>query len=489
MDTVTTSRKATPRSAAFLSTGRSARGWMLALLFLGDIVLLSLVLGMAVAARHFWFGGVGDLGLYWKTAPVLGVFFLLAAWQGLYSGGGNSPVRELRLLSESISVTFLLLMAFTFFTQTGTRFSRFIFLGGWALALLILPLGRWSLRFLAARLGVWGEPLVVLGNGRRGRAVVETLSRQLYLGLRPVALVTAAGDDSDSAAVPVSVRRFESPEHILRYLHVSGLETLIIIPDELPEGWVSAILDTSNSHIRRAFFLSDLDGLCGVDVRAYDFNGMLGLELHQNLLSAWGRFIKRSMDLILSLIGGIFLLPLGALLAVLIKLDSPGPVFYRQKRIGRYGKVFSVWKFRTMAQNADTILQQYLEHNPELRAEWALTQKLKDDPRITRVGRILRQYSLDEVPQLINVLRGEMSIVGPRPCMPQQIELYGHIFELYKRVRPGITGMWQVSGRNETTYAERVRLDEYYVRNWSIWLDIYILIRTVWVVLRREGAY
>ena len=142
-----------------------------------------------------------------------------------------------------------------------------------------------------------------------------------------------------------------------------------------------------------------------------------------------------------------------------------------------------------MVQDADQVLQNYLAKNRELRSEWAENQKLKEDPRVTRMGNFLRKSSLDELPQLWNILRGEMSLIGPRPCMPVQIDLYGDVFELYKSVRPGITGLWQVSGRNNTTYEKRVYYDGYYVRNWSIWLDIYILIKTFWVVLSRDGAY
>ena len=297
-------------------------------------------------------------------------------------------------------------------------------------------------------------------------------------------------DVSPTLQVPdVPVVRFKASEQVLAYLHKKGLETLIVVPSETPDDWIRNIVDAPNSHVKRILFVTDLGKLSGVDVRSYDLNGMLGLELRQNLLSLPGQWTKRGIDLFLALLSSAAFSPVALLIAALIKLDSRGPVIYKQKRVGRRGKLFYVWKFRTMVQNADEILQNYLERHPEMQEEWETTQKLKKDPRVTRVGRVLRKFSLDELPQLVNVLRGEMSLVGPRPCMPQQIDLYSHVFELYKRVRPGITGLWQVSGRNNTTYEERVRLDEYYVRNWSIWLDIYILAKTVWVVLKREGAY
>jgi lipopolysaccharide/colanic/teichoic acid biosynthesis glycosyltransferase len=142
-----------------------------------------------------------------------------------------------------------------------------------------------------------------------------------------------------------------------------------------------------------------------------------------------------------------------------------------------------------MQVNADLVLDKYLAENPEAKEEWDCTQKLKDDPRITRVGKFLRKFSLERIPQLINVCKGEMSLVGPRPYFPNQQEIYGTGVKLYQRVRPGMTGMWQVRGRNTTSFVERARLDEYYVRNWSVWLDIYILLRTILVVVSKEGAY
>lgn len=174
---------------------------------------------------------------------------------------------------------------------------------------------------------------------------------------------------------------------------------------------------------------------------------------------------------------------------ILIKLDSRGPVFYRQVRIGRFGRKFHVYKFRTMVQNADHILQSYLERNPELRAEWLATHKLKQDPRVTRIGSILRKLSLDELPQLWNIIIGDMSLIGPRPIVDAEVEKYGKCFDLYIQVRPGLTGLWQVSGRNDTTYERRVELDEYYILNRSLKLDLQILWKTVFVVLRKDGAY
>jgi Undecaprenyl-phosphate galactose phosphotransferase WbaP len=199
--------------------------------------------------------------------------------------------------------------------------------------------------------------------------------------------------------------------------------------------------------------------------------------------------IARVLDIALILLAAPYILLALIILVFLIKLDSPGPVFFRQIRIGRLGRKFSVYKFRTMVQNADQVLQDYLDKSPELKVEWLATHKLKQDPRVTRLGALLRTWSLDELPQLWNVIIGDMSLVGPRPIVDAEVEKYGKCFELYIQVRPGLTGLWQVSGRNNTTYERRVELDEYYVRNRSLKLDLQILLKTVLVVLKKDGAY
>jgi Undecaprenyl-phosphate galactose phosphotransferase WbaP len=220
-----------------------------------------------------------------------------------------------------------------------------------------------------------------------------------------------------------------------------------------------------------------------------DVSRLLALELRRHLLMTGPRTVKRTLDVLLSSLLLVTLAPLLAAIAAAIKLESRGPALYRQSRVGLGSGSFLVWKFRSMRADADQALSRYLAENPDLDREWERDQKLKNDPRITRVGRLLRKTSLDELPQLFNVLRGEMSLVGPRPIVSGEIQKYGRSFTLYRQVIPGLTGLWQVSGRNLTTYQERVELDDYYVRNWSPWLDLYLLARTVKVVVTGYGAY
>lgn len=199
--------------------------------------------------------------------------------------------------------------------------------------------------------------------------------------------------------------------------------------------------------------------------------------------------LTRIFDIILILLASPYILLFLVLISILIVLDSKGSVFYTQTRIGKGAHRFKAFKFRSMVMNADQILQQYLDESPEQKAEWLATHKLKRDPRITRVGAILRKLSLDELPQFWNILIGDMSLVGPRPIVAEEINKYGKCFELYIQARPGLTGLWQVSGRSDTSYKRRVELDEYYLLNRSLKLDILILLKTVSVVLNHNGAY
>ncbi len=213
------------------------------------------------------------------------------------------------------------------------------------------------------------------------------------------------------------------------------------------------------------------------------------MSVTNRLALPWSFALKRAFDLAIVICILPIMVPLLLAIGLLVRLSSKGPIFYGQSRVGRKGRGFKAWKFRTMIPDADRVLLKYLEDHPEAGAEWAATHKLKRDPRITWVGRWLRILSLDELPQIWNVLVADMSLVGPRPIVAAEIDKYADRYYQYMQVMPGVTGLWQVSGRNNTTYKERVDLDAYYVQNWSVWLDMYILACTVKVVLLGEGAY
>lgn len=202
-----------------------------------------------------------------------------------------------------------------------------------------------------------------------------------------------------------------------------------------------------------------------------------------------GSPLKRMFDIVIASVAIIILSPLLILIAMLIRLTSPGPVLYGHERVGYNGRSFRCWKFRSMVTDADRALARHLAASPSARREWDETHKLREDPRITPLGQILREKSIDELPQLFNVLRGEMSLVGPRPVVTEELSRYGRSARHYLRTRPGITGLWQVSGRSETNYAQRVVLDRAYVQNGSLLMDFYILLRTIPVVLKARGSW
>jgi exopolysaccharide production protein ExoY len=204
---------------------------------------------------------------------------------------------------------------------------------------------------------------------------------------------------------------------------------------------------------------------------------------------ALGGFIKRGFDIVGALMGMIVLSPLFLLIALLVRFSDGGSVFYGHRRIGRGGRVFHCLKFRTMVEDGDAVLAAHLKANPEARAEWDATRKLKDDPRVTRVGAVLRKLSIDELPQMINIVQGDMSIVGPRPVVREELENYGSAAVFYLKSRPGLTGLWQVSGRNDISYDTRVAFDRRYVENWSLIEDIRIIIKTVPAVCMTRGSY
>ncbi|MGB7191167.1 MAG: sugar transferase [Acidobacteriaceae bacterium] len=201
------------------------------------------------------------------------------------------------------------------------------------------------------------------------------------------------------------------------------------------------------------------------------------------------RVLKPLLDLVIVLLALPVALPLGLLVAGFVRLTSRGPILYQHRRIGRFQKPLDVWKFRTMYEDSDCVLEEHLSSNAEAREEWMRTHKLRDDPRVTPLGRLLRKTSLDEIPQLLNVLAGDMSVVGPRPIVDEERPKYGEHFRTYAYALPGITGLWQVSGRCDVNYPERVQMDVRYVEQWSLWMELKILAKTARVILQSKGAY
>ncbi|TVP65149.1 MAG: undecaprenyl-phosphate galactose phosphotransferase WbaP [Leptolyngbya sp. LCM1.Bin17] len=458
---------------------------MVILLAVSDALALGLAGAISVYLR-LAFDGQYAPALYGQLWPILGVFLLAYAVAGLYPAVGVSPVDELRRICLSTTFTYLVLGAGLFLTREGETYSRGVFLMAWLLSLVAVLLGRLLVRQLWARQGWWGYPVLVLGAGQTGKLVIQSLHHQPGFGLKPVAVLDDdATKRGDLGGVPVLGPLSAAPM-IARRLEISY--AIVAMPG-LQRERLLQILAQYGHRFPHLLMIPDLFGVASLWVSPKDLGGMLGLEIRQQLLLPGPRMAKALLDLVLTVVVGLGLLPVLAAIALLVRLDSPGPIFYGHRRLGRDGRTFVAWKFRTMVNNADQVLEAYLMANPELRSQWERDHKLRYDPRITRLGRWLRHSSLDELPQLWNVLRGEMSLVGPRPIVRDEIVRYADKYDLYTKVLPGVTGLWQVSGRNNVSYQERVNLDAYYVRNWSVWLDIYILLRTIWVVMVGDGAY
>lgn len=400
---------------------------------------------------------------YISLWPALALLLTVRAVYGLYPGYGLNPAEELRRQSLSVLlVAFFVLAGGTLF-RFSADYSRTVLVLAFAALLVLLPLARSLTKSIAARWPVFGEGIWVVSKTGRGDELVGMLASAPALGLR------------------VLGRSQGQPPTGIRCGHC------LVIPDEIDN--ISRVLDDLNSRFRHVWLVPNLLDVSSVWVTPRDLQGHLALELRNNLLEPTNRIIKRTLELAILTAALPVLLPLLALLALVVALDGQGPVFFRQQRVGRGGMCFAILKFRTMRANADEMLRMRLDSDPAAAAEWRRHQKLRDDPRLTRTGRILRRLSLDELPQVWNILRGEMSLVGPRAIVEQELELYGERAHLYTAVVPGLTGLWQVSGRSHLSYDDRVRLDAYYVRNWSIWLDIAVLAKTPQAVIRTDGAY
>jgi Undecaprenyl-phosphate galactose phosphotransferase WbaP len=441
-----------------------------------DTFALALIFGLTVLGRHLATVSYPvSAGL--ELLPCLTIV-LIAFWaQGLYPGVLRHPAEEMRRVYSSISIVFLGMASTTFLWRMAELYSRSMLLFAWLLAPPAVLLSRYVLRRSFAGKPWWGVSAVVLGSGPTAQRVVRSL-RDGMLGVNVAAVLASERMLAWSYDLPDNGG---SPSASAQYVIVAMPERLAVELRHAVQHYCKGF--------SRVILVPDMPGLCSVGLSALEIGGAFGFEMPQKLFNLGAAALKRIMDVLLASLGLVLASPLLLLITLAIKLGSKGPVLYPHVRIGRNGETIKTLKFRTMVANAGSVLDGYLAAYPEARIEWRRTHKLKNDPRVTPIGKWLRRFSLDELPQLWNVVVGQMSLVGPRPIIEAEIEKYGSAYQLYTRVRPGITGLWQVSGRNNTTYAERVAFDEYYVRNWSGWLDTYLLVCTIKAVLTADGAY
>lgn len=450
-----------------------------------DVLALLISTTVATFAAHLVLGDFLEVFAYRLGGAAIFLATLSYAVAGLYNSLRPSPAEEVRIQALTTTAVFgsLTLGAILLLDQAHLLP---VYLGSaWLLSLLAVPLGRALLHHLCAHRSWWLCPVVVLSTGTVGHRIVRTLANQPELGLRPVALLV---DDAERHGETVEEVPVVGSLAQATYFSQAGVPYAVAVlpPAEKPS---MQQLEYCTSGFRGVLIVPDsFFGLQSRWVRAREVGGVVGLEMRHRLRSRWRRSLKRVFDASAALVVLAALLPFALLAAAFIKLDSRGPVFYRQHRLGQGGRIFHVFKFRSMYVGADKRLQEVLENDASARAEYERYQKLDDDPRVTPVGRYLRRTSLDELPQLLNVLRGEMSLVGPRAYLPSERPKMKDKDHVILRSLPGITGIWQVSGRSDLSFETRVDLDANYVRNWSLSFDLYLLARTVPVVLLGKGA-
>jgi len=412
-------------------------------------------------------------------------------FQELFPASGMNPVRELRTQVTSIAIAFSVLLLLNGLVGKVTTDELITIAVAFPIAVLVAPAARFSMRKMCAPRRWWGEQVIIVGSTQQGMHVHEFLRQHPQRGLKPLGIVDHHPSDYWRQNENDAIDFLGATSDLVRICRELRCHWVIAaIAGNKSSEEVSEIL-TKGSLIPNLVVLRTNLMMPTLWVNTFDAAGLGSILIRDRLLFPFQRIFKRIADIILSAALMACCLPLFAAIAIWVRRKSNGPVLYCHERIGRSGKSFGAWKFRTMVPDAPRVLEEYLASNPVARTEWDEFHKLKNDPRvIPRIGAFLRRTSLDELPQLWNVLKGDMSLVGPRPVYTMdEIKMYGDLYALYLRVRPGLTGLWQVSGRNNTTFADKVQMDTYYAMNWSLWLDYFILLRTVRTVLFREGSY
>lgn len=435
-----------------------------------------------------WFTGgePGSVALSTTAIYALSIWPILAWREGLYPGYGLTAALELKKHVTAVVGAVLLLSAGTVVLSSELTFTPLALVLILCLGVFTLPIGRAIAKRLLLALNVWGRAVTVLGAGEAGARVVKSMIDLPSHGLHPVAIFD---DDASFHAtrvhgVPVRGRLADAED----FSAANHIKQVVVAIPSMPVEALRELVDRQGKTFERLQFLPHLPGLRSEDVYATSIDGMLTLEMRNGLVSPGNRMFKRSVDVL----GSIALILVSSMLLVAIylwvRLDSRGPAFHLSRRVGEGGHIFSCLKFRTMRHDAEVHLASLLESDPGLRAEYQHFHKLEDDPRVTTAGRVLRRLSLDELPQLFNVLIGQMSLVGPRPYLVSELPEIGSYRDILFRAKPGMTGHWQVTGRSEVTFAERLEMEAHYVRNWSFWWDMILLLQTPGVVVARRGA-
>ncbi len=474
--------------------GRVPAGAWKYLLVLADASLILIGFSLAYIVRYKlqWFRSVEpafavSFGEYLPAMAAYLAFLLFTFYlSDVYPcQRGRSWVEEVYAIGlATMAGTAVLIIVNLFFSAT--LLSRLLFLYAALMVTILLAVSRLFIQIGRGHLrqyGVGVERVVLVGAGEVGRMVMRTVAARPDYGYQLIGFLDDNPSKGNTDIGPF--KALGSLDNVDAVLNTVGIDSVIICLPWQSHRRIQSILRLCDHRGVRAQVVPDLFQLTKNQMKVEDLNGIPLISTREVSIQGWNLVVKRLFDTAVSvamlLIGAPFLL----LIAVAIRLDTPGPVIYSQRRVGRHGKLFKCYKFRSMIVGAEEMQSDFETMNE---ASGPLF-KLRNDPRRTRVGQVLRRYSLDELPQLINVLRGEMSLMGPRPNLPDEVEKYREWHKRRLSVSPGITGLWQVSGRSDLTFDEMVLLDIYYVENWNLFLDLSILLRSVPAVIRARGAY
>ena len=439
----------------------------------------------------------------WMPLMMVVVF----AYEGLYTK--RVPFwEETRDVVKALFLSFLAIFSIVSLGKLSSDVSRAIVVGTGVFCLGLIPLVRMKWKPLLHVMGLGIKRTVLIGDSPVGRLAHQGLFRDHYMGIQLVGFVTVPSRfqrlSFDGERVPVKRDKGLSTRDLLPDLPCigaldflpdlvarEGIRGAVVAAPDLRREDLALLVDQVQRSVRSVYMVPNIShvSLLNSELLYLFYEEMFLVGIHNNMKSRLNRWLKESFDLAMTVFLLVPLLLILGTIAVFVKATSAGPVFFTQRRVGQSGKVFQIFKFRTMYQGAEGSLTDLLVKDPVLDEEYRKNRKLRNDPRVTPFGRFLRRTSLDELPQLFNVLMGDMSLVGPRPAMEIEMkEYYRDLESEYCLVRPGITGLWQVSGRSDNDFSMRVRLDLWYIRNWSFWLDLVILVRTMSVVLMRRGA-
>ncbi|MCP4152093.1 MAG: exopolysaccharide biosynthesis polyprenyl glycosylphosphotransferase [bacterium] len=413
---------------------------------------------------------------FYKMYYLLFFFILIFFYEKLYTRRYDF-FEEFVYISRGLFISVIFIAVFIYLSRTFETFSRAIPILMMLTGMIIVPLLRFIVKKILIFSGFYIKYAVVVGKKEQTDLVLPTLK-----GLE------STGYKIADVLEPEAVLAHKND--ITTALNVDPVRTLILVSEGLEKEQLNLLINSCENHVEEIKILSDSSYLKTIGVDTEYIEELLVMRMANNLLSPVNLFLKRVFDLVISLTSLILFLPVFLLIGLLVKIDSRGPVLFVQERFGKDGKKFKFLKFRSMFVDGDDKLKSFLKQNPDLQKEWEQFKKLKSrDPRVTRVGKFLRRFSLDESPQIYNVFKGDMSIVGPRPYLIREKEEIQQSAAIIFRVPSGLTGLWQIKGRSELSFDARLKLDEFYVRNWSFFLDIIIILKTFGAVLKGKGAY